>query len=172
MTTQRIFFGLLPLPVVRDALQATIRTLETEVGGRATSTATLHMTLAFLGERSGMDVAVALNVGDALRARAFELTLDRLQRWPNGILWMGCRAPPDALGALVTEVREGLRQAGIALAAPGFFPHITLMRKTRAPFEARTLAPIVWPVAGFALIESQRQPAGPEYRTLKGWPLT
>ena len=171
MSGQRIFFGLQPPPAIRDAIHAVVRELDREVEGRATSRATLHMTLAFLGERSPEEVQAATVVGEALRAQAFELRLDRLQRWPNGILWMGCSEAPAALSALATGIHEGLAAAGAAPSEPRFFPHVTLMRKTHGPFEARTIEPIVWPVSEFALIESLRQPSGSEYRNLRAWPL-
>jgi 2'-5' RNA ligase len=171
MSRQRIFFGLQPPLAIRDAVHAVVRQLEREVEGRATSPATLHMTLAFLGERSSEEVSAATAVGEALRAPAFELRLDRVQRWPNRILWLGCSETPAALSALAAGLHDGLAAVGLAVSEPGFFPHVTLMRKARGPFEARSIDPVVWPVAEFALIESLRQPSGSEYRALRAWPL-
>lgn len=130
------------------------------------------MTLAFLGERQEEEVRLALAVGAWIQVPRFELVLDRIDRWPNGIVWMGCSKAPWELGALAHALATGLEDAGFRVAEPPFFPHVTLMRRSRGRLEGLATEPIVWSVAGFALMESQRLQSGAQYRELQVWPLT
>lgn len=54
--------------------------------GRQVATANLHLTLAFLGQVSSARLEALLDMAAAIEAAPFDLCLDRLLRWRNGIL--------------------------------------------------------------------------------------
>ncbi len=66
--------------------------------GRQVATANLHLTLAFLGQVPSARLEALLDMAAAIEAAPFDLCLDRLLRWRNGILLLApqptARRPP------------------------------------------------------------------------------
>lgn len=67
------------------------------LSGRQVATANLHLTLAFLGPVPSSRLVALLDMAAAIEAAPFDLCLDRLLRWRNGILLLAPSQPPDAL---------------------------------------------------------------------------
>ncbi|VFT10329.1 2'-5' RNA ligase [Pseudomonas aeruginosa] len=78
--------------------------------GRQVATANLHLTLAFLGQVSSARLEALLDMAAAIEAAPFDLCLDRLLRWRNGILLLAPSQPPGALLRLRRALRSGLAE--------------------------------------------------------------
>ena len=176
MTDTRLFFALWPGDDVRARIVAAAAPVLTASAGRQVPAARLHLTLAFLGAVAPARVADVVAAAARCRGRAFDLTLDALGHWPQPrVLWLGCRATPPALTALVTALWDELGACGLARPARDFAPHVTLARGVaRPPWPPDRLPqppPVHWPVRQFALVRSHSDRAGLPYTPLHDWPL-
>jgi 2'-5' RNA ligase len=139
--------------------------------GRQVATANLHLTLAFLGQVPSARLEALLDMAAAIEAAPFDLCLDRLLRWRNGILLLAPSQPPDALLRLRRALRSGLAELELPVETRPFSAHLTLARDA-APLEDAPLPPtFVWQVDHFSLFCSQNDAAGVRYRTLGRWAL-
>jgi 2'-5' RNA ligase len=164
----RLFFALWPDPVLRRQIVA-VQTSRRVGDGRRIEPADLHLTLAFLGNTPGDQLATVRQAAARLALEPFSLTLDRLGWWRRaGILWLGPTLWPAPLDALVNDLWGGLEHPGLQPEKRRFKPHITLARRcTRA--RAGPIKPISWSVTDFVLVESVSVPAGVRYRILDRW---
>lgn len=124
-------------------LQSTLR------AGRLVASCNLHVTIAFLDDRSEgalEDLHIELT---ALRSGAPDINL-------NGVGCFGGRSPraihvgvePDiALANLHRSIRKMIRKAGIELPRRRFFPHVTIARLK--PGDDHGVGPFVEQNAGF-----------------------
>lgn len=173
--SRRVFFALWPDDEASAHLSALAQDLTSRGGGRVMRPASLHLTLAFVGSVTPAQIPRLEEIAGAVRAEAFELSLDRLGFWPRGgILWAGCRQPPSSLRRLVGTLAADLRSAGFAIdrrAGADLAPHVTLARRARCASLPRLGTPIGWQVGEFALVESHLHPSAASYRTLSRFPL-
>ncbi|EIU1682693.1 TPA: RNA 2',3'-cyclic phosphodiesterase [Pseudomonas aeruginosa] len=141
------------------------------LSGRQVATANLHLTLAFLGPVPSSRLVALLDMAAAIEAAPFDLCLDRLLRWRNGILLLAPSQPPDALLRLHRALSSGLAELELPVETRSFSAHLTLARDA-APLEDAPLPPtFVWQVDHFSLFCSQNDAAGVRYRTLGRWAL-
>ncbi|MDD5297869.1 MAG: RNA 2',3'-cyclic phosphodiesterase [Rhodocyclaceae bacterium] len=169
---RRLFFALWPEAEVSRKLALLGRETQAGAGGRAMRRETLHLTLAFLGPVSQEMMDRAMAVAGAVRARAFDLVLDRLECWRhNHIVWAGASALPAEAGALAEGLTRELRSAGFSLERRPFAAHVTLLRNARCPETLTQPQPIFWPVRDFVLVESKLSPGGARYEVVGRWPL-
>lgn len=168
----RVFFALWPDDEMASHLAALGENLAGECGGRVIPVTNLHMTLAFIGAVTPVQLDQLVALAAKVRGEAFDLRLDRLGFWPQrGIVWAGCRAatgsalPSDRLRELCSELAAHLRAAGFALDARPPVPHVTLARRARCASLPRLGTPLGWRVSEFALVESIAQPLGVRYET-------
>ncbi len=132
----------------------------------------LHITLAFAG-------AVEADVHDrlhawavAIEAQNFELSLAHIGSFSRSrIIWLGADACPAALAYLARRLNEGLESCGIRPNSRTYRPHITLMRDAEPASRMPEVAPIVWQVKSFYLVESHTKPAGALYDLLQRYDL-
>lgn len=164
----RLFFALWPTHGAAEALAAWAAPIARATRGRLTKAATIHLTLAFLGELP------AGRLGDAVRAarrvafEPFAFTLDEARYWKhNRILWAGASRPPAALGDLAASLGAALREEAFALEQREFVAHVTLARRGERPAALPPLSPVEWPVAEFVLVRSQPSAAGSHYAVLE-----
>lgn len=170
----RVFFALWPSPANAAALHRVAR--GSVCDGRLMRVETLHMTLAFIGAVPAARLPALIAAGtEAVAGHApFEFVIDRVAYWRhNRIVWAGCHQAPAPLERLADDVRAAARAAGLAVAGPGFQPHVTLARhaagcEIRLPVEL----PLRWPVKDCGLMTSETLPAGPRYRLLHAFRLT
>ncbi|GAA4895215.1 RNA 2',3'-cyclic phosphodiesterase [Ferrimonas pelagia] len=171
---QRLFFA---LPVARTSQLALLKLqsqlAQAGIHGRMIPATNFHLTLAFLG-------SVTASQKDALLARLADLTvpdlhleLDTLHYWAKpGIVALGARRTPIALGQLATQLQQDAYQHGLHPTRHAFRPHITLFRGASAllPDLAHVPEqPIVMTSHSVELMVSVNGPAGVEYHCLKRW---
>jgi len=177
--THRLFFALVPDPATRERLAHAGEALAASRPGlrlRRVHPARYHATVHFLGNdtalRSGLvDAAVA--AAGTVRGAPFAWTLDSVASFHG-------RQPPCVLRgtAMPAALQQLWQTLGHALLLNGlgghlercFIPHVTLAYSHGAMLEPAPVAPIVWPVADFALLHSVVGQGG--YRMLGRWALT
>lgn len=165
----RLFFALWPDPGAREALAAWARAAHTLCGGRLMRPQNLHFTLAFLGDTAAPRLDALLAAAATVTPRRFALAVDRAEYWRhNRIVWAGAAAVPEALAALVAELRGALDAAGFRYDARPFVPHVTLLREAR-PATLPPFAPVAWPAASFVLVKSV---PGADYAIVREWRVT
>ena len=172
----RLFFALWPPESAALALAGQADRLALRYSGKATRRETIHLTLAFLGEVDEALLPAAIRAAQAVTAKAFVLTIDRLGYWRhNRLLWAGCASPAKALQGLVAELREQLRAASIGCDERlRFTPHLTLVRKVpdiSGPLDLAAIEPITWRCRSFVLVGSRLTSAGSDYAAMAEFSL-
>ena len=126
----RLFIAILPDARMIRALRACVRDLEAQgAQGSIVPDANLHMTLAFIGDAERPDQVRA--VLQKIPLPKIRLTLSKTGYFGD-LLWVGIKADPS-LHAYVSALREALAEADIPFDKKPFVPHITLIRRLRAP---------------------------------------
>jgi 2'-5' RNA ligase len=168
----RVFFALWPDAATAAQLHALGGELHRHCGGRRLRRETLHLTLAFLGDVPRVRVAELLALAAGVAGEAFSLKMERTGSWKgNRVVWAAPPATPPALERLADALSSTLRGAGFTLEERPFSPHLTLLRNARRPPPADVQVQICWPVASFALVESERLAEGAHYQVLGRWRL-
>ena len=169
----RLFFALWPDPATRRTLTRATKALVRSAGGRPVSPENLHITLAFLGHVASVRLETLQGLANDIRARPFELVLDRVGFFRRArSLWLGSAEPPPALIALERQLWQSLGAAGWSREPRPFVPHLTLARKAQAPPANMTVKPVSWPAVGFSLLESVTHQSGPVYQEVGSWLFT
>lgn len=121
-------FVALSLP---DAVARALMLLQGGVpGARWQTREQLHLTLRFIGEVDGRDMAAIDDALAGIDAPAFELELHAVGQFGNRqphSLWAGVRAS-DLLDHLQRKVDNAIRRVGQPQDAHKFTPHVTLAR--------------------------------------------
>lgn len=134
-------------------------------------TATLHLTLAFLGDVPLSRIAQLKTLAAQIEFSPFDLRFDFADRWAhNDIVWLGCSAPPHALVELASDLRETLEKAGYTLEKRPFQPHLTLLRKARYAMSRHSIQTPLLQAEAFVLVASRRGADGARYQTLARYP--
>ncbi len=155
---------------MRAALAGWAAALRRACGGRETRPGNLHMTLAFLGDTDPARLEELKRVAGGVGPRRFDLVVDQPGYWKhNRIAWAGATAEPEALTAMVGELRGALKDRNFRFDEKPFVSHVTLLRKASPPAELPALAPIVWRASGFALVRSVQGPQGSDYAVAGEW---
>lgn len=171
-----VFFGLVPDEATRAQMARAVERLKAAHGGhgRWVKPERYHMTLHFLGSFSELPqerIESACEAARRLDAPAFEMVLDRAGHFSQGVGWLGCGQTATSLQSLWTRLHQSLAHARVATQGhASFVPHVTVLREARPLLPAQPIAPIVWPVRAFELIDSVLGPKG-EYRSLGRWGL-
>ncbi len=166
---RRVFFALWPDEATRTALARATRRAVRAAGGRATRPENLHITMAFLGGLTPVELDRARDV-PPMGTGPFELTLDTLGRWSRPrILWLAPSVRPDALMTLERSLWERLVARGFEREKKIFTPHVTLCRRARAVAEA--VKPVHWRAERLTLLESVPVERGVRYEPVDDWPL-
>jgi len=168
----RVFFALWPDQNVREELARAAQLLHAACGGRITRADNVHLTLVFLGdvERSRLDALREAAAG--VRAPAHVLPVERFGWFRrNRVAWAGpAQTSAETLG-LVHGLETALKQARFAFDARPYEAHITLLRRAECGKPLPSIAPIVWRLREFVLVESELNRGGSIYRINGRWPL-
>lgn len=177
--TARVFFALWPPPEVADRLAVIADDAAARFGGRASRRATIHLTLAFLGEVPESRLAELAEIAASVQGAAFDLSLDRLGYWQhNHLLWAGGEMP-EALAELQAALSQALAGNGFKVDGEGrrFVPHVTLVRKVPpacplAAGQEMPLPALSWSCQKFFLVRSRLSSSGSEYLILRDFLLS
>ena len=165
----RLFFALWPDDSVRDALASLQAGWEWPPHAARVARERLHITLHFLGElpRSRMP---ELQEAAACAFTPFVLELQETGVWPsNGVAWVRAPLAPEALLELHADLGRALHRLGLPVEKRRFEPHVTLARRALRAKPPERMAPISWPVGGYALVESELRPPA-RYRVMREYP--
>ncbi len=164
---QRAFFALWPTQAATRRLACHATDLARELEGRATRPASIHLTLAFLGDVPTAVLERVMHPPRTVCLPPFELVLDRLGVWDhNGIGWAAPSTPPEGLLLLQHRLADWLAGCGLRLESRRFAPHVTLVRRSRRSMPERAITPVAWRVGEMRLVRSDRDALGAVYRTL------
>jgi 2'-5' RNA ligase len=152
----RLFLALLPGGAEQVALAAHAAAWRWNADVARYRPSDWHLTLHFIGPvpRSRLDeLKTALDVP----VTPFELRFGEPMLWPHGLAVLLPMATPPALQALHDTLGVHLRQLGLRTDERPYRPHLTLARRAAqaAPPEPPAW---VWPVHGYALVESTGRP--------------
>jgi 2'-5' RNA ligase len=168
----RLFFALWPDSPISGALHGLARHYQTQCGGRVMRAESLHLTLLFLGDISAGRLLQLKSAVAAVHGSAFSLTLEQFAGWRhNAIGYAAPTSTADALSALVLRLRSCVAEAGFHFDQRSFTPHVTLLRKMAHTPQAQPIAPMLWPVYEFVLVQSVTEMEQVHYRILGRWPL-
>ncbi|RPE81885.1 RNA 2',3'-cyclic phosphodiesterase [Vulcaniibacterium tengchongense] len=177
----RLFFALWPDDALRAQAAGVAAELRRRHGndGRLLNPRRYHLTLRFLGDFPGELPASALAgaraAGDAVRAPAFELVLDRAGSFGRNRSipwWLGCAPDHAALQALWRRLGEALAQRRLRDASGHrtLAPHLTVVRDARRALPETPIVPLHWRVDRFVLVHSELGQRN-AYTLLGEWPL-
>lgn len=164
----RLFLALTPPGELRKRLGELADTAHSRCGGRRMPDATLHVTLAFLGE---VEPARASELGEWVRSLTLAPGEWHLDRWGSfqrpGIVWVGASRPDPALESLHRYLWETLEPLGLGPRPGRFTAHVTLLRRA-ACLKLESLPAIdhVWSYNQLELIHSITDRQGARYQTL------
>lgn len=164
--TARLFFALWPENDLQTRLAAWAK--QAAGTGRAMRQENLHLTLAFLGTTAAALVPDLIELAAGVRFAPFRLSLDRAGYWKhNRILWCGAGEEPQALTALVEDLRARLDAAAIGYDRKPFVSHVTLVRNASGLAAAPAWVPVPWEASDFALVSSTRVESRVSYQVLR-----
>jgi len=177
----RLFFAIVPPPVVQRAAFAVIRSLREDGDGVAwVKEENLHFTLRFLGEVGDSalgDVARAAREAVAGHA-AFDAALGAVGAFPSPrrarVLWLGLAEGAEPMTALAASLADALGRIGFAKEERPFSSHLTIGRlrepqgdwTERLPAAAPEPAAVAFRVDRIALVRSQLSRGGSVYTVM------
>ncbi|WP_111415174.1 RNA 2',3'-cyclic phosphodiesterase [Billgrantia lactosivorans] len=164
----RLFLALIPPPGLRKRLGALADIAHARCGGRRMPDASLHLTLAFLGE---VEEARAAELAAWVRGLAIAPGVWRLDRWGSfrrpGIVWVGGDEGEAALGRLQGGLWSSLESLGLGERPARFMPHVTLLRRAAVDdLENMPAIDLSWSYNQLELIQSTLDERGARYRRL------
>ena len=179
--THRLFFALWPNATSQSALAHATRAIVSSSDGRAVPTQNFHLTLVFLGSvhesRIGELAPIAASVAAVFASghQPVAIELDRIEHWRKPeIICATPSADRPGVAMLSDALKRALIEQGFVSpdSVPEFRAHVTLARKVRTPVRAMPIAPQLWSLSKFVLVESRRQSQGSVYSTLASFPLS
>ena len=167
--SRRVFFALWPDAETRARLARATKDAVRHSGGRPIAKDRFHVTVAFLGSLTPAGLEIASGV-PPIGVGAFALVLDTIGVFAaSRTLWLGSRSVPPALTELEHRLWEALTAKGFVREERIYRPHVTLARRAR-PVDV-AVAPVEWPVADLALVESLPAGRNVHYEPLRTWTL-
>lgn len=176
--TLRTFIALDVDLLVREELAAWLRAARAGRQLRAVRPENMHLTLAFLGERSGAELSLVAGILEDHARLAPRLAVGApiwLPRRRPRALTVEIRALDENLTALQSYLARSLAQALDWKQARAFRPHITVARLGRAAEPHLDPLPptpqLEFTAKSVTLYRSELLPEGAEYEVLKSWEL-
>jgi 2'-5' RNA ligase len=166
----RLFFALWPPREAAAALHDWALRARAATGGRATRAASIHLTLAFLGEVEERRVAELRDL--AANGEPHALPIERARHWArNRIVWAGPNEMPAPLKALAGTLATQLQERNFPVEQRPFAAHVTLVRNAERSGALPALPQVDWPVREFVLVRSRLSAVGPDYEVLERFAL-
>ena len=128
-----------------------------------------HLTLAFLGNVTPMQLKSVVELGERVQASTFTLRLSQMGYWPRQeIVYLAPSHVPCELIHLAEEAKQLARRSGLRVERRAYRPHLTLARRCKVAPPAPLMQPdFEISVEEFRLFESVRRPSGVVYKTLE-----
>lgn len=168
---KRLFFALWPDDQVRFELHRLQSTLELS-DGRLVHEADLHITLQYLGQVTGDQLACIKTAASRVEVTPFRLGIDSVHHWRRPrVLWAGLAFTPHELQCLVQQLGEQLAACGFTPENRLYCPHVTLARKVKAALGAQLTDAVSWEANEFVLVESYTDGRIPRYEPVARYPL-
>ena len=155
---RRLFVGLMVSDEVRAAMGGYRRALVPLCEGKLYDPALYHLTLCFVGMVDEERIPALERVMDGINWQSFALRLGEVGTFKGGsILWLGIESSCYPLMKIQAMLSLALRNAGFALDAEAYVPHITLGRgMKRLPVVMPDPPTGCWRVDRLTLFESVR----------------
>lgn len=168
--SRRLFFALWPNKSIRQQLDVVARQYRPHQA-RAIPLTNLHATLIFLGAMPEPMLPDIRQAAATVPLQSFEMSLQLLEVWRRPqVLCLCPQTIPLPLQQMHDALAGALRAAQVPFDERAYRPHVTLARKVRRTIDTAALAePVVWPVSGFALVESVSVARGVRYEPLQQW---
>lgn len=178
--THDYFFALLPSLDVRRHLANCAETLRAaeNFNGSWIASERYHLMLHHLGQypevRSDL-VSRAVTAAGNIQSKPFDIVLDQFMSFDSKTGKFPCAITSTTELTPLSDLWKQLRNNLLAVRlgeklSTGFRPGVTLLYNRQPLAEARSVAPILWPVSDFVLIASLAGKA--EYTELGRWPLS
>jgi len=168
----RTFFALAPAGEVRTSLARLAGGIAQRSHGRATDPASIHLTLAFVGDVDLPGLEALQDIGDALPREPFDLVLDATGCFERPrVAWVAPSLIPAALSRLQAVLAAALATGGFRVEKREFAPHLTLTRKCVLLPSREEIVPIPWQVDVVRLWASAPRLGPGRYEELAVWPL-
>lgn len=168
--TKRIFLGFGLNPQQTSSAVAIQQQLPANV--RLVPAANLHMTLAFLGGATPVQMQALIERVDKLNKRQFSVTLDKIAHWHKPkILCLNGAATDINLLKLAADAQTIAAELKLHCSEYSYNPHVTLSRKAKENVETVDYQPITLQPTTLCLFESYPGKNGVEYPTLHSWQL-
>lgn len=168
-STKRLFFALWPDSSTRQQCCAVLNSLGCH--GKPVAAHNLHVTLVFLGSVDSQQQRAITQEAGKLNVAAMSLKFDRLSYWRKPAI--GCLTTSLRVDAAIVSLVEQLtaiaERNGITVDKRPFKPHVTLLRKLKAPLQCE-FAAIPWHGYEFCLVESCASSHGVLYQVIERWP--
>jgi 2'-5' RNA ligase len=169
----RLFLALNFDESTKNALMKVVDHLkEVTLSGNYTLRDNLHVTLAFLGERSDEEVDIIKKAMANISCKPFTIVFSGVGSFTRGdiarLYWIGIESNP-VLDALFLSVRKGLADAGIQFEEKEIVPHLTIGREIRLKDSNAAgnipikVTPIRFTPKKISLMESTRENGKPLY---------
>lgn len=130
----RFFFGISLPEESRESIVKWRAETFTDEAGRPVTMASLHLTLAFLGDISKEKLLALQQLAAKIKQPGFTLTLDDAGHWPRpGVVWLGPKKSPRGLLQLAEMLRSQAARCGCYQSTAPFHPHVTLLRNATRP---------------------------------------
>ncbi|QTP56852.1 RNA 2',3'-cyclic phosphodiesterase [Billgrantia sulfidoxydans] len=164
----RLFVALTPPPELRARLGELADIAHARCGGRRMPDASLHVTLAFLGEVTEAQAAELVAWVQGLSITPGEWHINRWGSFRRpGIVWLGGDEGAPALQRLQGRLWGTLEPLGVGVRPARYIPHVTLLRRATVldldPFPPIALT---WSYNQLELIQSTIDERGARYRSL------
>jgi 2'-5' RNA ligase len=166
----RLFFALWPPPETAQSLAEWATQVQKETGGKATATANIHLTLAFLGDA---DPEAAVQAARRVNGRRHQLPIETAKYVRrNEMVWVAPAVMPRELSEFVQSLHNALRAQSFRLEERPFAAHVTLIRRAKMPKALPPLPAVRWPADEFLLVRSRTSPKGSTYEPVDRFPLS
>lgn len=161
----RLFLALWPGEAMRAAIFAHAEAWAWPPGAARVRGEKLHLTLHFLGDVPRERVPALLEAVRTLPFTPFELVLQRVEVWNNGVAVLRPLVVPPALRDLHAAAGDRLQSLGHPREARAYRPHVTLARRAFDATASPARLPIHWSPPPPVLVEAEPFPPR-RYRVL------
>lgn len=169
----RLFIAINFDEVTKNALMRIVDNLKNvTVSGNYTTRDNLHITLAFLGEKTPEETEKIKKALSGISCKPFTLVFSGVGSFTRGdvarLYWIGIEDNP-ILNGLIVSVKNAMTEAGIAFDDKDIIPHLTIGRDVRLKDSDHAInlpikvSPIRYSPKKISLMESTRENDKPVY---------